>query len=133
MKLWIWKNKVLISILIFLLLSISLLSSNGFSVSAAPIPAVSAQTISTCLNRENLSPDDWHWIYIPELPDELYSDEVNPYLAGELIRNRAVDASACPSGGLALDGWANACGLAVATPTVIIVQNLFKRTHLAGL
>jgi len=35
-----------------------------------------------------------------------------------------VDASYCPTGGLMLSGYANACGMAAAMDTVIIVQNL---------
>ncbi len=46
------------------------------------------------------------------------------FLAGQMIINEVVDASYCPAGGLMLNGYANACGLAASLDTVIIVQNL---------
>jgi hypothetical protein len=41
-----------------------------------------------------------------------------------LISNGVVEASACPTGGLTPDGYANACGMAAAYSTVIEVQNM---------
>lgn len=90
------------------------------------LSSVSAQAISTCLNRVNIPTGDLHWVYVPESADELYTEEKYYYLAGQLIANKAVDASACPSGGLMFNGYANACGMSLAMPTVIVVQNLLN-------
>jgi hypothetical protein len=46
-------------------------------------------------------------------------------LAGRLIAQGAVNASACPSGGLLSNGYADNCGLDQAMPEVIIWQNQF--------
>ena len=126
MKLWIQKNKVHVRILTFALVSIIFLSANGFFTPTLQVRNVSAQTISTCLNRVNIPLDQWHWIYVPESADELYTEEDHFYLAGKLISNKVVDASACPAGGLTLNGYANACGIDVARPTTIIVQNMLN-------
>lgn len=67
-----------------------------------------------------------HWIYVPEFADQLYTEERYYFLAGQLISNNVVDASACPMGGLWTDGYANACGMSAALPTVIIIQNMLN-------
>ena len=87
---------------------------------------VFAQTEHVCLNRENIPIADLHWVYVPESPDELYTEEEYFFLAGQLIANDVVDASDCPSGGLMLNGYANACGMTRAKETVITVQNLLN-------
>ncbi|QRN82392.1 hypothetical protein JR338_08080 [Chloroflexota bacterium] len=87
---------------------------------------VEAQTVSTCLNRVNIPTSDLHWAYVPETADQLYTEEKYYYLAGQLIANGVVDASTCPSNGLMSTGYANACGMSEALPTVIIVQNLLN-------
>ena len=99
-------------------------ASCGLSVFQTPPRDASAQTISACLNRRNIPQEDLHWVYVPESADALYTDDPLFFLAGQLISNRVVDASYCPTGGLGLDGYANACGMAAALDTVIIVQNL---------
>ncbi len=87
---------------------------------------VSAQAISTCLNRVNIPISDMHWVYVPESADQLYSEEKYYFLAGQLISHHIVDASDCPSGGLMLNGYANACGMEKAFQTVIVVQNMLN-------
>ena len=112
-------------ILLFVALTL-LFSLGGVAIPVArPIP-VEAQTISTCLNRVNIPTSDLHWAYVPETADQLYTEEEYYYLAGQLIANGVVDAGACPSSGLMSSGYANACGMSVAMPTVIVVQNLLN-------
>ena len=101
-----------------------LISSLGISVYQSPPSDAFAQTISACLNRRNIPQEDLHWVYVPESADALYTADPLFFLAGQLISNKVVDASYCPTGGLGLDGYANACGMAAALDTVIIVQNL---------
>jgi len=78
--------------------------------------------VHICLNRVNIPPEEMHWIYVPEFADQLYTEERYYFLAGQLISNNVVDASACPMGGLWTDGYANACGMSAALPTVIIIR-----------
>ena len=92
--------------------------------SSPQIEPVSAQAIHPCLNRINIPINELYWLYVPESANELYSNERLFFLAGQLINNDVVDASACPTGGLAPDGYANACGMAAAYPKVVEVQNL---------
>ncbi len=77
-----------------------------------------------CLNRLNIPTEDIHWVYVPESADQLHTEEKYFYLAGQLITNKIVDASACPAGGLAYNHYANACGMATAMPVVIGIQNM---------
>ena len=65
------------------------------------------------------------WLSTPDWPELLASDKPYQYLAGKLIRQRLVDASSCPNGGLEENGYANACGLEVARPQVDEWQNRF--------
>ena len=104
--------------------AIVFIASFGISDVKSPPRNVLAQTISTCLNRVHIPQEDLHWVYVPENADELYTDDPLFFLAGQLISNKVVDASYCPTGGLGLDGYANACGMAASLDTVIIVQNL---------
>ena len=87
---------------------------------------VSAQSMSACLNRLNIPNADLHWVYVPETADQLHTEENYFFLAGQLISNKIVDASACPAGGLALNNYANACGMATAKPKVIVIQNMLN-------
>ena len=98
----------------------------GVKLPALRPETVSAQAISTCLNRVNIPTGDLHWTYVPETPDQLYTEDEYFFLAGQLIANGTVDASACPTGGLMQNGYANACGMSKAMPTVIMVQNLLN-------
>ncbi len=87
---------------------------------------VSAQTLHTCLNRVGIPLNELHWIYVPENANELYTQEKYFFLAGQLISNNVVDASICPSDGLAQNGYANACGMETALQTVIEIQNMLN-------
>ena len=101
-----------------------LITSFGISDVKSPPRNVSSQAISACLNRIHIPQEDLHWVYVPESADELYTEDPLYFLAGQLIINKVVDASYCPAGGLTLNGYANACGMAASLDTVIIVQNL---------
>jgi hypothetical protein len=90
------------------------------------IQNVSIQSLSTCLNRINIPLEELHWVYAPESADQLHTEENYFFLAGKLISNKIVDASACPSGGLASNGYANACGMAAAKPDVVVIQNMLN-------
>lgn len=65
------------------------------------------------------------WLANPTQPELLKTDRAYFYLAGRLIANGVVDASACPTGGLLANGYADACGLEKARPAVEIWQNQF--------
>jgi hypothetical protein len=65
------------------------------------------------------------WLYTPEAPELLATDIPYNYLAGRLIAQGVVDASACPGGGLLSNGYSDACGLEAAMPYVQEWQNLF--------
>ena len=112
------KNIAVIFIVVIFLLG------GGINLNALQTRNVSAQTVHPCLNRVNIPMSELHWIYVPESADQLYTEEHYFFLAGQLITNKVVDASICPSGGLMRNGYANACGMATALPTVIIVQNM---------
>ena len=108
----------------FILAAIFLITALGINLPPSQPHEVFAQAISTCLNRENISEQDLHWVYVPETAEELYTEEPLFYLAGQLIANELVDASFCPAGGLMGNGYANACGIAAAMDKVITFQNL---------
>ena len=126
MLLWIHKHRVLVSILTCALVAILFPSVTGHLFPTAKVQDVSAQTISTCLNRVNIDLAELHWIYVPESADELRTNEDHFFLAGQLISNNIVNANFCPSGGLTLNGYANACGIAVARPAVLFIQNMLN-------
>jgi hypothetical protein len=65
------------------------------------------------------------WLSTPDQSALLASDEPYYYLAGRLISQGVVDASACPTGGLLPNGYADACGLETARPQVLEWQNQF--------
>jgi len=71
------------------------------------------------------------WLYSPEFPELLASDEPYTYLAGRLIANQVVDASECPAGGLEENGYANSCGLETAREAVTNWQNQFDEEIVA--
>jgi hypothetical protein len=117
-------NKRLSAVTRLFLVAILLITSLGISDVKSPPHYISAQAISACLNRVHIPQEDLHWVYVPETADELFTDDPLYFLAGQLIINKVVDASYCPAGGLTLNGYANACGMAASLDTVIIVQNL---------
>ncbi len=111
--------------------SILLMVAVGFSPKLNPkIAVVNAEAISSCLNRVNIPDTEMHWIYVPENASQLHTEENYYLLAGQLITNKSVDASTCPSGGLTLNGYANACGMAVAKDAVIYLQNALDESIL---
>jgi hypothetical protein len=87
-------------------------------------------TVSSCLNRVNIPDAEKSWTDIPANVDALYSDKNLEYLAGRLISQKIVDASACPAGGLAANGYANACGMTTAQPVVVEIQNAVNQAIL---
>ncbi len=64
------------------------------------------------------------WARLPQSPSQLSTKKTLHYLAGELIRSGAVDASDCPAGGLSAEG-ANGCGLERASTALIEWQNQY--------
>jgi len=94
--------------------------------------ALRQETYSLCKTRVNVPDEDMNWLYVPQQPSELNSNVPYFFLAGQLIQSGAVDASSCPAGGLATDGFANACGLAVTLPEVTLLQNTFNEAILAA-
>ncbi|MDZ4159677.1 MAG: hypothetical protein U1B80_07795 [Anaerolineaceae bacterium] len=65
------------------------------------------------------------WLTTPDSAAQLRSSISYYYLAGMLIQNGMVDASACPNNGLQRDLAATACGVQAALPQVIEWQNRF--------
>ena len=65
------------------------------------------------------------WLSTPKTSDDLQSDVSYVYLAGNLIQQGVVNASACENGGLLPDGTANQCGLEAADVAVTDWQNRF--------
>ncbi len=65
------------------------------------------------------------WLSTPQDASDLSSDIPYNYLSANLILQGAVDASACPDGGLLPDGGANTCGQEAARPAVDRWQNQF--------
>lgn len=123
---WI-KRFFIVSIAIFLLF----LSAMGVkAIFGSQVMDVTAQAVPSCLNRTNIPDADLHWVYVPENSTALHTEEDYFYLAGQLISNNVVDASTCPSGGLTLNGYANACGMSVAQPKVLELQNILDEAIL---
>ena len=65
------------------------------------------------------------WLSTPVHHEDLASDIPYTYLAANLIIQGAVDARACPDGGLLPGGGVNACGLEAARPAVNTWQDQF--------
>ena len=120
----IYKNRIPKKIITIIFIAGIFLLGGGIDLNASQTRNVSAQTVHPCFNRVNVPINELHWLYVPESADQLYTEEPYFFLAGQLIASKAVDASICPSGGLMYNGYANACGMAAALPTVIIVQNM---------
>ena len=123
-----WITRIfLVTIAVFLLF----LSAMGVkAIFGEQVIDVTAQAVPSCLNRTNIPDADLHWIYVPENAAALHTEEDYFYLAGQLISNNVVDASTCPSGGLTLNGYANACGMSVAHPKVLELQNILDESIL---
>lgn len=65
------------------------------------------------------------WLSSPDTPEGLQSETGYYYLAGALIQNGLVDASACLDGGLAAGNLASVCGVETARPLLLEWQNRF--------
>jgi hypothetical protein len=65
------------------------------------------------------------WLSTPTQSETLGSEVPYNYLAANLIRKGAVDASSCADNGLLPDGGASNCGMEVARPAVNEWQNQF--------
>jgi len=123
---WNIKCKIPRFLLAVLFIAVICTSTAWTELSFPQVRNVSAQSMSACLNRLNIPSADLHWVYVPETADQLHTEENYFFLAGQLITNKVVDASICPSGGLAANKYANACGMATARPKVIIIQNMLN-------
>ena len=66
------------------------------------------------------------WLSSPENPEGLVTNQPYYLLAGNLIEQGLVDASACENGGLEAQGIANQCGLEFARPVINQWQNQFN-------
>ncbi len=69
-----------------------------------------------------------HWLTTPEDHTGLASDTPFVYLAAELIRSGAIDASSCVNSGLLANGAASQCGVEAARSIVNDWQDQFDRT-----
>jgi len=86
------------------------------------------QPVATCSDSWEVFPPVGgapDWLSTPTETEELSSDIPYTYLAANLILQGAVDASACPDGGLIPGGGANTCGVEAARPAVTEWQNQF--------
>ena len=101
-------------------------AASGFNLANRNLTA-SAQTTPTCLNRVNVPLEELHWLYVPETASQLNTSENLFFLAGQLISAGVVNATDCPSNGLTLTGYANACGMDAARADVIAIQNLMNQ------
>lgn len=84
-----------------------------------------------CLDRSSIPEEEMHWLYIPNDPGELATNEYYGYLSGQLIQSGAVDASDCPLNGLWTNGYANACGLEKTREASLYLQNVYDDEILA--
>jgi hypothetical protein len=66
-----------------------------------------------------------NWLSTPPVAEFLATENPYYYLAGRLIAQKLVDVSACPSGGLQSNGYADECGIKAAMPQIITWQNRF--------
>lgn len=100
--------------------------ATGNNQVATPTPTPDYEnTLPTCLNRNDIPVSELNWLFIPESAAELNTQIPFVFLAGKLIQKGAVDASSCVNNGLLANGAANACGLALARPLVMEIQNLY--------
>ena len=67
------------------------------------------------------------WLTTPDEFALLASEKPYYYLAGRLIVQGLVDASACPNGGMLPNGYADACGLDQSRPVLAEWQNQFDQ------
>jgi hypothetical protein len=104
-----------------ILLSISLII---FLCAAAPSYAQTQQPCATAYGGALPTPLP-RWLQTFVQADDLHTENRYDLLAGQMVRAKLVDGSACPSGGLNLDGSPNACGLEAAQAEVLTWQNRY--------
>jgi hypothetical protein len=88
-------------------------------------------TLASCADTWQVFPDSNGpppWLNTPIHLEDMLSTHSYYYLAGVLIENQVVDASACPNGGLGSADVANECGLNAALPAVKDWQNRFDNS-----
>ncbi len=68
------------------------------------------------------------WLSSPEDGGLIASDYPYFYLAGRLIAQGVIDASACPAGGMLPNGYANSCGIEKARLLMTSWQNQFNQS-----
>ncbi|HET7144653.1 MAG TPA: hypothetical protein VFI68_11590 [Anaerolineales bacterium] len=86
------------------------------------------QAVATCADSWNVFPPVGgppEWLTTPSQSEELSSDIPYTYLAANLIRQGAVDASTCSDGGLDSSNGVNQCGLEKSRAAVKDWQNQF--------
>ncbi len=88
--------------------------------------------VPICLDRSNIPDEELHWLYMPNDPQELATNEYYGYLSGQLITAGVVDASDCPLNGLWSNGYANACGLDKTREKSLYLQNVYDDEILAA-
>lgn len=71
------------------------------------------------------------WLTTPPNVESLNTDVPYTYLTAQLIKQGAVDVSACPDGGLLPDETASTCGMEVAREAVTAWQNQFDEIILS--
>ncbi len=84
--------------------------------------------VATCVGAWGVLPPIGgppHWLSTPTQSESLGTQIPYNYLAANLIKSGAVDASACTDGGLLPDGAASACGMDAARDGVNAWQNQF--------
>jgi len=84
--------------------------------------------VATCVEAWGVLPPVGgppEWLSTPTQSESLGTQVPYNYLAANLIRQRAVDASTCADGGLLPDGGASACGMEIARDAVNGWQNQF--------
>ncbi|HAV77082.1 MAG TPA: hypothetical protein DCX53_06995 [Anaerolineae bacterium] len=84
--------------------------------------------VATCVETWGVLPPVGgppEWLSTPTDSETLGTQVPYNYLAANLIRQNAVDASSCADGGLLPDGGASACGMEVARSAVNEWQNQF--------
>ncbi len=123
-------SKFLVPLMIVLTLLVGLINvhpAEGKMQLRVEPEAAWQESVSLCKNRVNVPESEMYWLYVPASAAELHTEISYSFLAGQLILNGVVDASTCPAGGLGAQGYANACGLSVAKPTMIEMQNAYDQ------
>lgn len=84
--------------------------------------------VASCVEAWNTLPPvggPVEWLSTPTESESLGTSVSYTYLAGQLIRAGAVDASSCEDGGLLEDSGASACGVDIAREAITAWQNQF--------